>query len=137
MLLAPVTAEIIKDRIFMAFQTVFDFVLPLGVNDSAGSTHQSGQMRLATAMDEIESINDPRVQANSAYLPVVLLSRVVMRLGNLPAITPQTIENLYAADLAYLEDLYMRVNSQDHVIVSAVCPHCAAQFNLQVAPLRA
>jgi hypothetical protein len=120
----------------MAFQTVFDFVLPLGMYDNAGNVQRVGQMRLATAMDEIESIKDPRVQVNGAYLPVVLLGRVVTHLGELPLVTTQTIENLFAADLAYLEDLYMRINSQEQIIVSAVCPHCSGQFHLQVAPLR-
>jgi hypothetical protein len=92
-------------------------------------------MRLALALDEIESLKDPRVQANEAYLPVVLLSRVVTRLGDIPQITPQVIEGLFAVDLAYLEDLYMRLNSPEKVVVAAVCPACSTQFRLQVAPL--
>jgi hypothetical protein len=92
-------------------------------------------MRLATALDEIESLQHPNVQNNEAYLPVVLLSRVITRLGDLPELNLQVIENLFASDLAYLEDLYMRINSPEQVIVSAVCPHCSSQFQLQVAPL--
>ncbi len=87
------------------------------------------------ALDEIESLKDPRVLANEAYLPVVLLSRVVTRLGDLAQIGPQIIEGLFAVDLAYLEDLYMRLNSPEKVVVSAVCPQCSTQFHLQVAPL--
>jgi hypothetical protein len=119
----------------MMLQTEFDFVLPLGYNDGSSQVQRVGQMRLAIALDEIESLKDPRVQANEAYLPVVLLSRVVTRLGELPQISTQVIESLFAADLAYLEDLYMRLNSPEQVVVSAVCPHCSNQFRLQVAPL--
>ena len=119
----------------MALQTEFDFVLPLGFRNGSDSLQRVGQMRLAVALDEIESLQDPRVQANEAYLPVVLLSRVVTRLGDVPHVTPQVIEKLFAADLAYLEDLYMRLNSPEKVVVSAVCPHCSTQFRLQVAPL--
>ena len=119
----------------MALQTEFDFLLPLGYDDGSGNVHRVGQMRLAIALDEIESLKDPRVQANEAYQPGVLLSRGVTRLGELPQVTPQVIESLFAADLAYLEDLYMRLNSPEQVVVSATCPHCSTQFHLQVAPL--
>jgi hypothetical protein len=116
-------------------QTVFDFALPRGYLDETGQAHQAGQMRLATALDEIASIHDRRVQENDAYLPVVLLSRVILQLGDLPGVTPQVVEGLFASDLAYLEDLYLRINGQDRVVLSAVCPHCGTAFNLQVAPL--
>lgn len=92
-------------------------------------------MRLATALDEIEAVQDPRVQANDAYLPVLLLSRVITQLGTLPAVTPQVVAGLFVIDLAYLEDLYQRINSPEQVAVGAVCPHCSAQFQIQVAPL--
>jgi hypothetical protein len=113
----------------------YEFTLPRGYVDAAGQVQRQGRMRLATALDEIESLHDPRVQANEAYLPVCLLSRVVTQLGDLPAVTPQVIAGLFAADLAYLEDLYQRINSPHPVVVGAVCPHCTTQFQLQVAPL--
>jgi hypothetical protein len=119
----------------MLLQTEFDFVLPIGYNDGSGSVQRVGRMRLATAIDEIESLHDPRVQANEAYLPVLLLSRVVTRLGDLQQVTPQVIERVFASDMAYLEDLYVRLNSSEQVVVTAVCPHCSSQFQLQVAPL--
>jgi hypothetical protein len=119
----------------MTLQTDFDFVLPVGYRNNPDSVQRFGRMRLAVALDEIESLKDPRVQANEAYLPVVLLSRVVTRLGDLTQVSPQVIENLFAVDLAYLEDLYMRLNCPEKVVVSAVCPHCSTQFRLQVAPL--
>lgn len=119
----------------MSLQTEFEFTLPRGYVDEDGRLHRRGQMRLATALDEIQSAQDPRVQANEAYLPVLLFSRVVTQLGSLPAVTPRVVERLFAADLAYLEDLYQRLNSHVSTMVSAACPACGAQFHLQVAPL--
>ena len=121
----------------MNVQTEFDFTLPRGYIDMSGQIQRHGRMRLATALDEIESLQDPRVQSHDAYLPVLLLGRVVTHLGDLPAVTPQVIAGLFASDLAYLEDLYERLNSSENVTVRAVCPHCSGQFRLQVAPLAA
>ena len=116
-------------------QTEFDFILPRGLITADGNLQRSGRMRLATALDEIEAMQDPRVQSNEAYLPVVLLSRVVVRLGDLTSITPQTLERLFAADMAYLEDVYQRLNSQESIVLGVACPHCGGRFDLQVAPL--
>jgi hypothetical protein len=113
----------------------FEFELPRGFVDSEGQIHRRGRMRLATALDEIEPLNDPRVQANEAYLVILLLSRVVTAMGTLPAVTPQVMEGLFASDLAYLQDVYQRLNAPATVLVSAVCPQCSTQFQLQVAPL--
>jgi hypothetical protein len=119
----------------MTLQTAFEFTLPRGYVDTAGQVHKTGTMRLATALDEIDPMQDARVQANESYLPILLLSRVVTQLGTLPAVTPQVISGLFASDLAYLQDLYLHLNSADNLIVAAVCPHCHSQFQLQVAPL--
>jgi hypothetical protein len=113
----------------------YPFRLPRGYRDDTGQIHLEGSMRPATALDEIEAVQSPRVLANEAYLPVVLLSRVVTRLGSLPAVTPAVIEQLYVADLAYLEDLYLRLNSYEKVEIDTTCPHCEKSFQLQVAPL--
>jgi hypothetical protein len=121
----------------MSVQTEYPFTLPRGYVDASGLVHQTGRMRLATARDEIEAYNDPRVQANEAYLPVVLFSRVVSQLGSLAAITPQVIEGLFASDLAYLEDLYQRLNAPGQVVLGVACPQCGAQLHVQVAPLGA
>jgi hypothetical protein len=94
-------------------------------------------MRLATALDEIEALQDPRVQVNEAYLPVALLSRVIIRLGDLTQVTPQTMEKMFAADMAYLEDVYQRLNSQETIVLGVACPHCGGRFDVQVAPLSA
>jgi hypothetical protein len=119
----------------MSLQTEFEFALPRGYVDGAGQVHRLGRMRLAFALDEIQSALDPRVQANEAYLPVLLLSRVVTGLGDLAPVTTQIIERLFASDLAYLGDLYERLNSPEHVVLGAVCPCCSTQFQVQVAPL--
>jgi hypothetical protein len=95
------------------FATQFDFLLPRGYVDAEGILHREGTMRLATAADEILPQKDPRVQNNPAYLVVILLSRVVTRLGSLEAINPKVIENLFAADLGYLQEFYNRINSSE------------------------
>ncbi len=97
----------------MALQTEFEFTLPKGFVDDDGNLHKKGTMRLATAADEILPQKDARVQNNPAYLVVILLSRVVSKLGNLPTVTPQTIEGLFSADLAYLQEFYTIINEVD------------------------
>jgi hypothetical protein len=116
-------------------QTEFDFVLPRGYLDGAGQVHRAGRIRLATAQDETEVAQDPRVQANAAYLPIVLLSRVVTSLGELPEITCGVISGFFASDLAYLEDVYQRLNGTEEVVVDAVCPYCSRRIHIRVAPL--
>ena len=119
----------------MSLQTQFAFKLPLGYIDQAGVCQRSGMMRLATAQDEIEVLCDPRVQHHDAYLPALLLSRVVTQLGDLSAVTPQVILELFAADLGYLEDLYQHLNRPHALFVEAICPHCTRHFELRVTPV--
>jgi hypothetical protein len=119
----------------MAFQTEFPFTLPRGYITADGSVQRDGLMRLATARDEIELLHDPRAEQNRAYLTILLLSRVIRRLGDLPAITPEVIEQLYVIDLIYLEDLYERINSPEPVLLGVVCPQCSERLQVQVAPL--
>ena len=114
------------------FQTEFEFTLPLGYAESDGTLHRNGTMRLATAADEILPLKDPRVQANEAYLIVILLSRVIGRLGSLPQITPKVIEGLYAADLAYLQEFYNRINRNGSAHIDAVCPKCENAFAVEL-----
>jgi hypothetical protein len=104
------------------FQTEFEFTLPCGFLDEDGTLHREGVMRRATAADEILPLRDPRVQKNEAYLVVILLSRVVTTLGSVAAITPKVIEGLFATDLAFLQDLYNRINQLEGAAVA--CPHC-------------
>lgn len=109
------------------FQTEHDFTLPMGYLDKDGTLHRDGVMRLATAADEILPLKDPRVQKNAAYLAVILLSRVVVRLGGVEPVTPNIIEGLFAADLAFLQALYNEVNRVDeHATVT--CPQCQHAF---------
>jgi hypothetical protein len=108
------------------FQTEVEFTLPLGYVDAGGTLHRDGIMRRATAADEILPLRDHRVQANLAYLVVILLSRVITRLDGVEEITPRTIEGLYATDLAYLQDLYNRLNGPATSPVQ--CPNCQHQF---------
>src|SRR3989304_4999936 len=96
----------------MTLQTQFEFTLPRGYVDGEGTVHKHGVMRLATAMDEIAPLRDVRVAANQAYLTVILLSRVVVKLGNLSQINTSMIENLFAADLAYLQAFYRQINEE-------------------------
>ena len=94
--------------------TEFSFTLPLGYSDEEGNLHREGIMRLATALDEIAPLKDPRVRSNKAYLLIILLSRVITKLGTLEFISPKVIENLFAGDLTYLQDLYCRINKNGH-----------------------
>jgi hypothetical protein len=116
-------------------ETNYTFKLPRGYLDSQGNRHQTGTMRLATARDEIETASDPRVQENEAYLSVLLLSRVVTRLGDLDPVGPAVIEGLFASDFAFLEDLYERLNAAEPVVLSVSCPNCSERFHVKVAPL--
>jgi hypothetical protein len=115
------------------FQTEYEFKLPFGFVDEEGSLHRDGIMRLATAADEILPLKDPRVQANQAYLVVILLSRVVTRLGSVEQITPKVIEGLYAADLEYLQELYNRINRSGKTSQATVCPECSHSFETEMA----
>jgi hypothetical protein len=112
------------------FRTEHDFTLPLGYLDAEGTLHREGVMRLATAADEIEPLRDPRVQKNPAFLTVILLTRVVTQLGSLDAVTPKTIEGLFAADLEYLQRLYNEVNRLDGGDL-VTCPQCDHVFELE------
>jgi len=116
----------------MTLQTEFHFTLPHGYVDSEGNLHKEGVMRLATAFDEIAPMKDPRVQANSAYLVVILLSRVITQLGDVDQVNPKVIENLFAGDFAFLQDLYRRINQNGHARMGVTCPECEAQFEVEV-----
>lgn len=119
----------------MSLQTEFDFTLPRGYVDGDGNLHKHGVMRLATAMDEIAPLRDLRVRGNQAYMVIILLARVITRLGNLPAINTGVVENLFAADLAYLQALYRRINEEGTTTIQVVCPECQAEFQVDLASL--
>lgn len=110
------------------FQTEYEFTLPCGYLDAEGTLHREGVMRRATAADEILPLKDPRVQKNPAYMAVLLLSRVVTRLGGVPQVNPKVVEDLYATDLAYLQNLYNEVNSFGEAGEAVTCPQCRHEF---------
>jgi hypothetical protein len=113
-------------------QTEFPFSLPRGYVDAEGDLHREGVMRLATAYDEIAPMKDPRVQANPGYLVIILLARVITKLGDLEHINPKVIEGLFAGDLAYLQDLYRRINEDGHNRLAVTCPHCEEAFEVEL-----
>ena len=118
-----------------ALRTEFEFVLPRGYVDSAGTVHRDGTMRLATARDELQPLNDERVKSNAAYLTVVILARVVTRLGPLQGseVNTSVMEQLFASDLAFLQDLYRRVNAEGQTHTTVTCPSCQEHITVDLA----
>ena len=119
----------------MTLQTEFDFELPMGYVDKEGNLHKKGTMRLATAMDEITILNDMRVQSNEAYIVIVLLARVITRLGSLSSVNTNVIENLFTADLNYLQEFYRQINETGQTHREFTCPHCNKPFELDLSTL--
>jgi hypothetical protein len=115
--------------------TEFAFTLPRGYVDASGAVHREGVMRLATARDEIEPLRDAEVRRNEAYLAVLLLSRVVMRIGDVDDVTPSVIEGLYAADFDHLQRLYERLNTDGEAVGAVTCPHCAQAFEVDLTDI--
>jgi hypothetical protein len=116
-----------------ALRTEYPFTLPRGYVDERGEIHRDGVMRLATARDEITTQADQRARQNAAYLTVLLLERTVTSLGSLPAVDTFVVENLFASDLAFLQDLYRRINADGHTEVAVSCPHCGSEFAVDVS----
>ncbi|GGS22343.1 hypothetical protein [Deinococcus knuensis] len=135
------------------------FMLPAGLHTSDGQVHRGGVMRLATALDEIEPLGDPRVQRNEAYYPLLLLARVITRLGPFSPVTPDVLGVLPAADFAYLQSLYAQMNTAPTLAlppqsalpaapptwnaaptpafpdgqIETECPHCGAILELDLS----
>jgi hypothetical protein len=118
----------------IGLQTEYEFTLPRGYVDSDGNLHRNGVMRLATAIDEIVPLRDPRVRSNQAYLTIVLLARVVTKLGSLPDVGTGTIEGLFSADLAFLQDFYQRINEPGTAKITVTCPKCDNTFDVDFLP---
>lgn len=114
-------------------QTEFEFTLPKGYVDKDGNLHRKGVMRLATAIDEIAPLRDPRVRQNQAYLTIILLSRVIAKLGTLSDVNPGVIEGMFSADLAYLQALYRRINENASTAITTTCPECGHEFEVETA----
>jgi hypothetical protein len=114
-------------------RTEFAFELPRGYVDDSGAVHHSGVMRLATARDELVPLRDDRVRENPPYLTVVLLARVITRIGDITDVHVGVVENLFASDLAFLQDLYRRINSEGHSRARVSCPECGHGFAVDLA----
>ncbi len=113
-------------------QTEFPFTLPRGYVDAAGNVHRQGAMRLATARDEIEPLRSVEVRQNEAYLSVLLLSRVVTKLGDVSDVTPDVVEGLFAADFDHLQRLYERLNTDGESVGAVTCPSCSQSFEVDL-----
>lgn len=116
-------------------QTEFTFTLPRGFVDANGTVHKEGTMRLATARDEIEPMRDAAARENEAYLTVLLLSRVITRLGDVAEVTPEVVEGLFAADFDHLQRLYERLNTNGEAVGSVTCPSCTTQFEVDLSEI--
>jgi hypothetical protein len=114
-------------------RTEFEFELPRGYVDEAGTVHRHGAMRLATARDELRPQIDLRVKENPAYLSVVLLSQVITRIGTITDVHAGVVERMYATDVAFLQDFYRRVNSEGHTRAAVTCPHCEGGFEVDLS----
>jgi hypothetical protein len=117
----------------MVLQTEYEFTLPKGYVDAEGNRHQKGLMHLATAADEILPMKDPRVQNNPSYLTIILLSRVISRLGELPDVNPGIIEKLFVQDLTFLQEFYQRINGDGNLLLKVKCPHCGETFDKEIS----
>ena len=117
-------------------KTEFAFTLPRGYRDESGEVHRDGTMRLATARDEIEPLRDPAVRGNEAYLTVLLLTRVITRIGPVTSVTPELVEELYAADFDHLQRLYERLNADGEFVGVVACPGCRQEFEVDLSEIQ-
>ncbi|MGX7826183.1 phage tail assembly protein [Actinokineospora sp. 24-640] len=114
-------------------RTEYPFVLPRGFVDEHGRVHRAGTIRLATAKDELTAHAEPLVRQNSAYLSIYLIMRTITGLGTLSTVDRFVVEHLFASDLAFLQDLYRRINQAGHTEAEVGCPECGHQFLVDVA----
>lgn len=117
----------------MGLQTEFEFELPMGYVDGEGTLHKKGTMRLATALDEISVLSDMRVRSNEAYVVILLLSRVITSLGSVSRIDAGVIEDLFSADLTFLQEFYRQINENGSTKRTYACPHCGEPFEVDLA----
>ena len=127
------TAAAVAPAVSTPLRTEFEFELPRGFVDNDGVVHRHGTMRLATARDELLPLYDGRVQENPAFTTVVLLSRVITELGTLTSISSNTVENMFASDVAFLQDFYRRINAEGHTRAAVTCPDCSHRFTIDLA----
>ncbi len=121
-------------------QSEVTFSLPYGFTDDAGNLHRDGVMRLATTLDEIAPLDDPRTQKHPAYLGIILIARVLTRLGGFTPVPVALIERLYAADFTFLQDLYLQLNTGTgsanfgERLLETECPNCQTRFLIDLEP---
>ncbi len=118
-------------------RTEHEFKLPKGFVDPEGTVHREGVMRLATAMDEITPMRDARVKNNEAYLSIIILSRVITQLGSLKDVSTGVIENMFTADLGYLQEFYRSINDGGDALGMVACPSCRTEFDVHPGELMA
>jgi len=109
-------------------QTEFAFTLPCGYVDGEGTLHRDGVMRLSTAKDELEATREAQGTGREAYLSLLLLSRVITRLGSLASVSPTALERLFSADFVYLQNLFVQLNDVGAASLETQCPQCGARF---------
>ncbi|GAA1288803.1 hypothetical protein [Saccharothrix xinjiangensis] len=131
--LAEANGEPERPTASRGLRTEFDFELPRGYVDSEGVVHRHGRMRLATARDELRPQIDMRVKENPGYLSVVLLSQVITQLGGVGEVHAGVVEQMYATDIAFLQDFYRRINSEGHTRAGVSCPSCGTAFEVDLA----
>jgi len=112
------------------FKTEFEFILPKGFVDKDKNIHRKGVMRLSTAKDEIAPLQDYRVKNNEAYMTVILLSRVIVKLGDLKNVDTSVIERLFSVDLDFLQRFYQKINSEESSTIHLKCPNCENEFEI-------
>jgi hypothetical protein len=117
-------------------RTEYAFTLPLGYVDASGAVHREGVMRLATARDEIEPLRDPSVRRNEAYVTILLLARVITRIGSVTDVSPELVETLYAADFDHLQRLYERINTDGELVGVVSCPDCSHEFEVDLSQVQ-
>ena len=118
-----------------SLQTEFEFTLPRGYVDADGNVHRKGRMRLATALDEITPLRDPRVRQNQAYLIIILLANVITQLGELTYVSTFEVEKFFTSDLAFLQRLYRQINERGTSILTVQCPECSTEVEVDIASL--
>lgn len=109
-------------------QTTYSFRLPKGYVGEEGMLYREGEMRLATARDELEAARDPRARGNQDYITVLILARVIIRLGDLKEVTPAVIEKLFTADFSFLQNMYQTINGAEDPVIHVQCPYCGKTF---------
>jgi hypothetical protein len=112
------------------FKTEYEFTLPKGFIDRDGNLHKKGIMRLATAKDEIAPLQDHRVRSNQAYMIIILLSRVIVKLGGLNSVDSRTVEQFFSIDLDYLQRFYQKINESENSDLMLKCPHCNEEMSI-------